>query len=102
MNRATARAGGPHSSTSHIADNYRYWCQFVKGSQNYCFFFLLCIEYASYMLHFASYFLAQQLICCVHVFGCKNAPLVQGDHPSPGRGQAITPTMDEFGKAIRG
>ena len=47
------------------------------------------------MLHFASYFLAQQLICCVHVFGCKNAPLVQGDHPSPGRGQAIAPTMDE-------
>ena len=27
--------------------------------------------------------------------GCKNAPLVQGDYPSPGRGQAIAPTMDE-------
>src|SRR6266851_5229132 len=31
------------------------------------------------MLHFASYFLAQQLVCCVHVFGCKN--------PTPGRPQ---------------
>jgi len=34
------------------------------------------------MLHFASHFLAQQLICCVHVFGCKNAPFVPGDHPT--------------------
>jgi hypothetical protein len=24
------------------------------------------------------------------------------DHPTPGRGQAIAPTMDEFGKALRG
>jgi hypothetical protein len=23
------------------------------------------------MLHFASDFLAQQLVCCVHVFGCR-------------------------------
>jgi hypothetical protein len=26
----------------------------------------------------------------------------QGDHPSPGRGQAIAPTMDGPGKALRG
>ena len=26
---------------------------------------------------------------------------VQGDHPSPGRGQAIAPTMDEPGTPIR-
>jgi hypothetical protein len=35
-------------------------------------------------------------------FGGKNAPFVHGDHPTPGRGQAIAPTMDEFGKAICG
>src|SRR6266851_4306422 len=34
-------------------------------------------------------------------FGCKHAPLVQGDHPSPGRGQAIAHTIDEPGKPIR-
>jgi len=28
--------------------------------------FLLFIEYAAHMSHFASYFLAQQMICCVH------------------------------------
>ena len=47
------------------------------------------------MLHFASYFLAQQLICCVHVFSYKNAPFVPGEcegaaggepcHPEPQR-----------------
>ncbi len=26
---------------------------------------------------------------------------VQGDHPTPGRGQAIAPTMDEPGKPLR-
>ena len=26
---------------------------------------------------------------------------VQGDHPTPGRGQAIAPTMDEPGNALR-
>ena len=26
----------------------------------------------------------------------------QGDHPTPGRGQAIAPTMDEPGKPLRG
>jgi hypothetical protein len=45
------------------------------------------------MLHFASYFLAQQLICYVHVFWLQECAVVrqsvQGDHPTPGRGQAI-------------
>ena len=43
------------------------------------------------MLHFASDFLAQQLVWHVHVFGGKNAPFVHGDHPTPGRGQATLP-----------
>ena len=50
----------------------------MKRSQNYCFFFLLSIEYVAHMLHFASDFLAQQLICCVHVFWLS-VPYVPGD-----------------------
>jgi hypothetical protein len=31
----------------------------------------------------------------------REQELEQEGHPTPGRGQAIAPTMDEFGKAIR-
>jgi hypothetical protein len=46
------------------------------------------------MLHFASHFLAQQLICCVHVFGCKNSlfvSFVPRDHESPRRREVKRP-----------
>jgi hypothetical protein len=50
------------------------------------------------MSHFASYFLAQQLIRCVHVFSCKNAPFVPGECEGAVGGEPCHPIRCAQGK----
>ena len=50
------------------------------------------------MLHFASDFLAQQLIGCVHVFSCKNSPFVTGECESAAGGEPCHPIRCAQGK----
>src|SRR5260370_31329954 len=60
--------------TQHLSRPYKDYDQngnYLLYVHDYYLLFLVLIEYASYMLHFASYFLAQQLICCVRDCSCK-------------------------------
>src|SRR5713226_7130045 len=60
--------------TQHHSRPYKDYDQsgnYLLYIHAYYLLFLVLIEYASYMLHFASYFLAQQLICCVRDGSCK-------------------------------
>src|SRR6266851_6527074 len=60
--------------TQHLSRPYKDYDQsgnYPLYVHDYYSLFIILIEYASYMLHFASYFLAQQLICCVRYGSCK-------------------------------
>jgi hypothetical protein len=61
--------------TQHLSRPYKDYDQsgnYLLYVRVYYLFFLLFIEYAAHMSHFASYFLAQQLICCVRDCSCKS------------------------------